>query len=112
MIALIQTQLQAIGVIVGILALVWAVTAWWLGPRSCKPFVVFLKDNAGIPRSDVVLVGCHGDKCLPDASGMVTVPGSWNKSTISIREHFTWAEIMTVMLVKPQSGTATVTVPQ
>jgi hypothetical protein len=112
MIALLQIQdLQAIGVVVGILALIWAVTAWWMGPRACKRFVVFLKGNNGVPKKDLVLVGCDGEKCLPDACGMVSVPGSWHRATISVREQRTWTEIMTVLLVKPQSGTATVTVP-
>lgn len=95
------------------LGLIWAVIAWGITPPSRTSFTVFVKDVAGLPRNDVVLVGMDGDrKLLPDASGMVPVPTSWNGTIVSIRNDKSWAEIMTIRLVRAEGGTTTIIVPR
>ena len=104
--------LEVTAVVLGLLGLIWAVFAWAVAAPRNTPFNVFLKDEKGLPGTDLILVGPDGDKRLPDASGMVHVPSTWNGSVVSVRKQSSWTEILTVTVVRSHGGTTTITVPR
>jgi len=105
-------MLEIIAVVLALLGLIWAVYAWFVAPPRNTLFNVFIKDEKGLPRTDLILVGPNGEKLLPDASGMIPVPNNWNRFIVSVREKTTWTEILTVTLVRLESGVTTITVPR
>jgi hypothetical protein len=94
-----------------LLALGWAVISWLVPPPRNTPFTVFIRNAAGSPRTNVAIFGPDGDKRFPDSSGLVAVPGCWDKSIVSVRDQGTWAELTSVKLVRIESDTVTITIP-